>query len=90
MLSRFSRHALRKSSQANGNALKYPASRRGYVQPSVADRASVVDIPSVYRDDSNFSPPGCYELILPGMLDDLLLCQVCSVSSLKRFVKKDL
>ena len=30
--------------------------RRAYVQPSGADRASVVDIPSAYQDESHFAP----------------------------------
>jgi len=34
---------------------------RSYVQPSVADRASVVDVPSTYKDDNLFTPrPGAY------------------------------
>jgi hypothetical protein len=30
--------------------------KRAYVQPSGADRASVVDIPSAYQDESHFAP----------------------------------
>ncbi|EIN07097.1 cysteine desulfurase NFS1 [Punctularia strigosozonata HHB-11173 SS5] len=30
--------------------------RRSFVQPSNADRASVVDVPSIYQDDNLFSP----------------------------------
>jgi len=45
---------------AKGKALaRAPASsisRRSLVQPSVADRASVVDIPSTYQDDNLLSP----------------------------------
>ena len=32
------------------------ASRRTYVQPSGADRASVVDVPSAFQDESHFTP----------------------------------
>jgi hypothetical protein len=31
-------------------------SRRTYVQPSGADRASVVDVPSAFQDESHFAP----------------------------------
>jgi cysteine desulfurase len=30
--------------------------KRTYVQPSGADRASVVDVPSAYQDESHFAP----------------------------------
>jgi hypothetical protein len=34
---------------------------RSYVQPSVADRASVVEVPSTYQEDNLFTPrPGAY------------------------------
>ena len=33
----------------------YPA-RRSFVQPSGADRASVVDVPSTYKDEGHFTP----------------------------------
>ena len=32
------------------------SSKRTYVQPSGADRASVVDVPSAYQDESHFAP----------------------------------
>ena len=32
------------------------ASRRTYVQPSGADRASIVDVPSTFQDESHFAP----------------------------------
>jgi hypothetical protein len=33
--------------------------RRAFVQPSGADRASLVDVPSTYQDESHFTPrPG--------------------------------
>ena len=35
---------------------RFPAAKRTYVQPSGADRASVVDIPSAYQDESHFAP----------------------------------
>lgn len=38
-------------------------SRRGFVQPSGADRASVVDLPSTYQHDGHFAPRS-------GMYDD--------------------
>ena len=34
----------------------FTLAKRTYVQPSGADRASVVDIPSVYQDESHFAP----------------------------------
>ena len=41
------------------------AARRHYVQPSGADRASVVDVPSAYQEDAYFTPRsgmyGCNE-----------------------------
>jgi len=30
--------------------------RRSFVQPSGADRASVVDVPSTYKDEGHFTP----------------------------------
>jgi cysteine desulfurase len=56
MLSRFSRYILRKNSQANYNLAKAATTRRTFVQPSGADRANVVDIPSAYQEDGHFSP----------------------------------
>lgn len=33
--------------------------RRAFVQPSGADRASLVDVPSTYQDEGHFTPrPG--------------------------------
>ena len=46
------RAALRKSHLTF--ALASP--KRAYVQPSGADRASVVDVPSTYQDESHFAP----------------------------------
>ncbi len=40
-------------------ALISKAKCRSFVQPSVADRASVVDVPSTYQEDNLFTPrPG--------------------------------
>jgi hypothetical protein len=47
------RTALRKPHHLPTLAL---ASRRTYVQPSGADRASVVDVPSAFQDESHFAP----------------------------------
>lgn len=36
--------------------------RRAFVQPSGADRASIVDVPSTYQEDGHFTPrPGKWE-----------------------------
>ncbi|KAF9024349.1 cysteine desulfurase NFS1 [Hymenopellis radicata] len=58
MLSRISRSASQttaKTSKASSSALKYGA-RRGLVQPSGAERASVVDLPSTYQHETQFTP----------------------------------
>ncbi|KAJ6502083.1 cysteine desulfurase NFS1 [Mycena sanguinolenta] len=56
MLSRISRTAVcRAAAKTNAKALVVGA-RRGLVQPSGADRASVVDLPSTYQDESHFTP----------------------------------
>lgn len=42
-------------------------SRRTYVQPSGADRASVVDVPSAFQDESHFAPrTGEYLPLIPS------------------------
>ncbi|KAJ3837484.1 pyridoxal phosphate-dependent transferase [Lentinula raphanica] len=57
MLSRISRSASRQaSSSRTKNFVCAPASRRGIVQPSGAERASVVDLPATYKDESHFTP----------------------------------
>lgn len=57
MLSRLSRNAARRTSSAKSKGLTIPSgSRRGLVQPSGADRASVVDLPATYKDESHFTP----------------------------------
>jgi cysteine desulfurase len=45
------------------------SAKRTYVQPSGADRASVVDIPSTYQDESHFAPRAgnCYPLKLTSV-----------------------
>ncbi|PFH54252.1 hypothetical protein AMATHDRAFT_135438 [Amanita thiersii Skay4041] len=51
MLSRLSRTASRRSTSRIANV-----SRRWFVQPSTADRASVVEIPSSYQDETHLTP----------------------------------
>ncbi|KAF9469224.1 cysteine desulfurase NFS1 [Collybia nuda] len=54
MLSRLTQSAVRRTSvKASASAI---TCRRGLVQPSGADRASVVDVPSTYQDEGHFSP----------------------------------
>ncbi|KAJ3515734.1 hypothetical protein NLJ89_g1576 [Agrocybe chaxingu] len=52
MLARVSRTAARRSARTAVSA----ARARSFVQPSGADRASVVDLPSTYQEDNHFSP----------------------------------
>ncbi|KAI0273467.1 cysteine desulfurase NFS1 [Gloeopeniophorella convolvens] len=76
MLSRISRSVV-----ARRAALRKPhlvpisvAYARAYVQPSGADRASVVDIPSAYQDESHFAPRADmlgFKLELPQREDGL-------------------
>ncbi|KAJ3997288.1 pyridoxal phosphate-dependent transferase [Lentinula boryana] len=57
MLSRLSRSASRQASSSKSRNPVYACwSRRGIVQPSGAERASVVDLPATYKDDSHFTP----------------------------------
>lgn len=62
MLSTISRNTARRSIVTTTSCLK---NRRTFVQPSGADRANVVDLPSTYQDESHFTPrPGkTYETI---------------------------
>jgi len=53
MLSRLPRTAVRRSVTRAPLAV---APRRGLVQPSNADRASVVDLPATYQDEAHFTP----------------------------------
>ncbi|KAF9013949.1 cysteine desulfurase NFS1 [Cyathus striatus] len=54
MLSRLPQNAVRRA--AVKPAISVFQARRGLVQPSGADRASVVDVPSTYKDENHFSP----------------------------------
>jgi cysteine desulfurase len=54
MLSRLSQTTFRRISSRSPAAVA--AARRGLVQPSGADRANVVDVPSSYQDDGHFTP----------------------------------
>ncbi|KAI0064710.1 cysteine desulfurase NFS1 [Artomyces pyxidatus] len=57
MLSRVSRNVSRRAALRLPQALpSHLATRRHYVQPSGADRASVVDIPATFQDDGHFAP----------------------------------
>ncbi|KAI0093899.1 cysteine desulfurase NFS1 [Irpex rosettiformis] len=56
MLSRVSSSVRRSTSRSASARLIVAAARRNYVQPSGADRASVVDVPSSYQDDAFFTP----------------------------------
>ncbi|KAI0690585.1 pyridoxal phosphate-dependent transferase [Cytidiella melzeri] len=56
MLSRVSSGVRRTVSRPSSARLLVAAARRTYVQPSGADRASVVDVPSTYQDDAYFTP----------------------------------
>ncbi|KAF7332301.1 tRNA splicing protein [Mycena kentingensis (nom. inval.)] len=55
MLSNVSRAAVR---AAQRTSTKHLARARGLVQPSGPDRASVVDLPATYTDESHFAPRG--------------------------------
>jgi len=56
MLSRLSQNVFRRVRALKASASTPTAAARGFVQPSGADRASVVDVPSTYQDESHFSP----------------------------------
>ncbi|KAJ7286298.1 pyridoxal phosphate-dependent transferase [Mycena rebaudengoi] len=56
MLSRISRRAVCTAKAKKGGAILSMGARRGLVQPSSADRASVVDLPATYHDESHFTP----------------------------------
>ncbi|KAF8201784.1 pyridoxal phosphate-dependent transferase [Pholiota molesta] len=53
MLSRISRDIARRSLVPS---IASASGRRAFVQPSGADRASVVDVPATYQDDHHFTP----------------------------------
>ena len=54
MLATISRHATRKSLVSTVSRVK---GHRAFVQPSGADRASIVDVPSTYQDEKNHLSP---------------------------------
>ncbi|KAJ6618859.1 pyridoxal phosphate-dependent transferase [Mycena sp. CBHHK59/15] len=56
MLSRISRRAVCRTTEKKAGLAIVGGSRRRLVQPSGADRASVVDLPSTYHDESHFTP----------------------------------
>ena len=56
--------------------------RRAFVQPSGADRASLVDVPSTYQDESHFTPrPGNRYQTFRYSYVCLYSCQTCLASS---------
>ena len=59
-------------------------SRRAFVQPSGADRASLVDVPSTYQDESHFAPsPGNRYQNFCRLYVRLYSSQTCLALSLK-------
>ena len=59
MLSNITKNAVRRTSTKNTAARYVAGASRSFVQPSGADRANVVDVPSNYQDDNHFTPrPG--------------------------------
>lgn len=61
MLSRVSRSASRAALRRSTRTVPSTTTVRNYVQPSGADRASVVDVPANYQDDAHFAPrPGAF------------------------------
>jgi len=56
MFSRFSRNVFRRVAFIKKSPSSSVVASRGFVQPSGADRASVVDVPSTYQDEGHFSP----------------------------------
>lgn len=81
MLSRVASAAVRRTAlRASASRTAVAASRRGYVQPSGADRASVVDVPSTYQEDAFFSPRAGV-LLNHGLLMLSNALQICSGSS---------
>ncbi len=55
MLSRISSNAVRRAAFTAQKLVPLEA-RRAFVQPSGADRASVVDVPQAYQEDGVFTP----------------------------------
>ncbi|KIM86182.1 hypothetical protein PILCRDRAFT_4722 [Piloderma croceum F 1598] len=56
MLSRLSRNAVQSAAIKNSATRCVAGTSRLFVQPSGADRASIVDVPSSYPDDNHFAP----------------------------------
>ncbi|KAH7923559.1 cysteine desulfurase NFS1 [Leucogyrophana mollusca] len=56
MLSRVSASATTKAALRNSARRTVVGARRSFVQPSGADRASIVDVPSSYQEDGHFTP----------------------------------
>ncbi|KIJ69170.1 hypothetical protein HYDPIDRAFT_105752 [Hydnomerulius pinastri MD-312] len=56
MLSRVSASTTAKAALRNSARRAIVGARRGFVQPSGADRASVVDVPPSYQDEGHFTP----------------------------------
>lgn len=54
MLSRITKAS--SSSLTSAARTAFVVSRRGLVQPSGADRASVVDVPASYKGENHFTP----------------------------------
>lgn len=72
MLSRVSTRSGKALSRSALRSVAFKDVRRSFVQPSGADRASVVDVPSSYQEDTAFAPrvgelAGRYRTVL-GML----------------------
>jgi hypothetical protein len=60
--------------------------RRAFVQPSGADRASLVDVPSTYQDENHFTPrPGKTYQPFRHSCVRLYSSQTCLASSSKHF-----
>jgi hypothetical protein len=58
--------------------------RRAFVQPSGADRASLVDVPSTYQDEGHFTPrPGNGYQTFRRSYVRLYSSQTCLASSSK-------
>jgi len=56
MLSRLSGNALKRTAIKNSATRCVAGASRTFVQPSGADRASIIDVPSSYQDDNHFAP----------------------------------
>ena len=82
MLSRLSQNVFRRVRALKASASTPTAAARGFVQPSGADRASVVDVPSTYQDESHFSPRSGRHT--DAVIFSIVICyQICLDSSWK-------